>query len=148
MKLPGLNPAAWIITGLVGLHGATVQASSDISVSEAWVREAPPGARVLAGYARISNNGTTDVVLEDVSSDSFDMSMLHKSRMGEGHQMMMLHMKNVNIPAGQSIQFKPGGMHIMLMRPRKELKAGDDVLIVMKFGSGQVKKARFPVVRK
>lgn len=128
--------------------GMTVHASSDVSVSEAWVREAPPGSMSLAGYARISNSGTTDLSLEAVSSDSFGMSMLHMSQMGEGHQMMMHHMQNIKIPAGKSIQLKPGGMHIMLMRPQKELKAGDEVLILLKFDNGQVKEVRFPVVRK
>lgn len=134
-------------TGLILL--ANVLAVADgIIVADAWVREAPPGAHALAGYVKISNVGKEAVYLEGASSESFGMSMLHMSKMDKKKSITMHHMDKIHIPAGESVQLKPDGIHIMLMRPQREYKAGDTVIITLKFNGGLSKKTKFSVVRK
>ncbi len=40
----------------------------------------------------------------------------------------------IDIPAGKSVQLKPGGYHIMLIGLKKPLKVGDKVELNLKFG--------------
>lgn len=138
--------AALLAVALFNAGVAT--ASTDIKISEAWIREAPPGARSLAGYARISNNSNMDTYLEGASSSAFGMTMLHMSKMDSHHKMSMQHMDRITVPAGKSIELKPGGMHIMLMHPNKEFRAGDRISITLEFSDGVKKTVDFPVVKK
>lgn len=127
---------------------ATASSADSIKIQDPWIREAPPGSTALAGYVRISNRGNKKIYLENASSDAFGMAMIHKSMMNKDRQMTMMHMDKVEIPAGETVSLEPGGLHIMLMRPDKQYKAGDRVDISLQFSDGMSKKTSFVVKRK
>jgi copper(I)-binding protein len=58
---------------------AAASASAELVISQPWVREAPPTARVMAGYMNISNAGTTAVNVIAVSSPDFAKTELHRT---------------------------------------------------------------------
>lgn len=122
--------------------------AEDIVVSDAWIREAPPGAHTLAGYARISNKSSQDIMLLGVDSDVFGMIMLHQTRMDEHHNMTMHHMDGVKIPAKSFVELKPGAIHIMLMRPARDYRAGDKVILKLNFSGNVSRQVSFVVTRK
>ena len=99
-----------------------------LTVSGAWVREAPPHAEVSAAYLTLHNPGARDQTLTDVSSPQF------QSRMMNG-QVHMQRLEEVTIPAHGSVAFKPGDYHLMLIKPRQMLKSGDTVELTLKFKS-------------
>lgn len=39
----------------------------------------------------------------------------------------------VQIPGGDPVEFKPGGLHIMLVDLNRDLKAGDTISLTMSF---------------
>lgn len=107
-------------------------AHADVQVENAWVREAPPGARMLAAYLTLNNPGEQDLVLVEVQSTAFKHVMLHKSEVVDG-VARMIHMDEVVIPAGGSVQLQPGGLHLMMPAPEARLSAGDRVGLVLIF---------------
>jgi len=121
--------------------------AGDIVVEDAWIREAPPGAHVLAGYVKISNKSANDVQLLGVESDQFGMVMLHKTQMDQHHNMSMHHMEGVSIPARSTVELKPGEMHIMLMQPARDLRAGDKVSLRLRFSNNVTLTVSFVVRR-
>jgi copper(I)-binding protein len=59
--------------------------------------------------------------------------------MGEG-MMGMRPIARLEIPAGGSVELKPGGYHVMLIDLNQELKAGDKIEITLKFEkAGEIK---------
>ena len=50
----------------------------------AWIREAPPGAAVLAGYVEIRNDGKADVTLTSAQSEAFGEVEFHEMSMTDG----------------------------------------------------------------
>jgi hypothetical protein len=50
--------------------------------------------------------------------------------------MMMRQLEAVEIPAGGSVEFKPGGNHIMLIGLERPLVAGDRFPLTLKFEHG------------
>lgn len=58
--------------------------SQALAISKAWIRPAPPTARAMAGYFELSNTGDSDIVLVDVESPLFRMSMIHETVMEDG----------------------------------------------------------------
>ena len=58
----------------------------------------------------------------------------------EGDVFRMREVKGYDIPARGSFELKPGGAHLMLVDPKRPLKEGDKVPVVLKFEkAGEVK---------
>jgi copper(I)-binding protein len=110
-------------------------AQPDIQIENAWVREAPPSARMLAAYMTLKNSADQDKVLVEVQSPAFSHVMLHKSEVIDG-MARMIHLDEVVIPAGGSVQLEPGGLHLMMPAPETRLSAGDRVPLVLMFADG------------
>ena len=120
---------------VVGLWAGLAQAGGHLMVDNAWIREAPPGAAALAGYMTVMNHGDQPRMLVGASSPAFGKVMLHRTVMEEG-MAKMVHQHMVEIPAKGSLTFEPNGYHLMLMKPRQQLKAGDKVDITLEFKNG------------
>jgi copper(I)-binding protein len=119
-------------------------AGKGVVVSDAWVREAPPGATALGGFMVIKNNSNKVKSLVKASSPDFGMVQLHRT-MQVGDMMKMVHQKKIDIPANGSTVFKPGDYHIMLMKPKKSLKAGDHVMVTLGFADGSEMTVKYTV---
>jgi copper(I)-binding protein len=99
-----------------------------VEVQDAWVREGPPSVRVLAGYMQVHNRTDAPVAITGASSPAVDRIELHRTEMREG-VARMIEQERVEIPAGASVAFEPGGLHLMLFDPPEPLRAGDSVQI-------------------
>ncbi len=134
---------------LVFLLSLTVGAQplpDPLQVNEAWIREAPPNAMALAGYMTVTNSGTEDRQLIAVSSTDFERIELHRSELVEG-VARMIPQDRMPIPAAGRLVLKPGDYHLMLMHPRRSLKAGDEVNAILSFDNGEELPAVFRVKR-
>jgi copper(I)-binding protein len=123
---------------------AAAHTSGGIVVNDAWVREAPPVAKVLAAYLTIENHTDKDKVLTAVSSSSFDKIEIHKS-MQKGGMATMEQQKQLTVPAQGKVALEPGSFHLMLFTPAKTLKAGDKVDFTLKFQNGSTMTITAPV---
>jgi copper(I)-binding protein len=131
--------------GLI-LFGTAMHASAagHLVVENAWIRAAPPGARMLAGYALLKNAGDVPVVVTGASSADFGDVSLHESYSENGVERMRA-LDNIAIAPGASVAFAPGGRHFMLMDGRRMLKPGDAVKIRISTQSGSGASADFVV---
>lgn len=128
------------ILGLLLLSGdsaAVANPGACTPVAEqAWIRAAPPGATALAGYAVLRNPCAKPFVVIDVGSPDFAMGMIHETIVDKGVSRMR-HAKSLSLPVRGVLKFEPGGKHMMLMHPRRVLKEGDRVRLVLKLADGQ-----------
>ncbi len=115
-----------------------------VAVMNAWVREAYPGARVNAGYMTLVNAGSEALRLAKVESEAFETIEVHEMAMVDG-LMTMRELEDLVIPAKGQIRLQPGGMHLMLMGPTKELVAGQQVAMTLTFASGRQQTLRVEV---
>lgn len=120
-----------LLSALLFLNHA-VYAGAEIEVSDAWVREAPPSARMLAAFMVVRNTGDQEAVLTGVDSPDFNHVMLHQSIVVDGVARMQ-HQDTIRIPAGGSVSLEPGSFHLMMPAPEARLKAGDQVEFVLHF---------------
>jgi copper(I)-binding protein len=120
-----------LLSALLFLNQA-VYAGGEVEVTDAWVREAPPSARMLAAFMVIRNTGDQEAVLTGVDSPDFNHVMLHQSIMVDGVARMQ-HQDTIRIPAGGSVSLEPGSFHLMMPAPEARLKAGDQVEFLLHF---------------
>ena len=109
--------------------------AGEVTITDAWIAEAPPVSRVHAGYFRLHNGGDKAVTLKTVSSEMYDNIEMHLSIEKDGVSSMQW-LQHIEIPAGEDIAFAPGGYHLMLFRPVKRLKQGDTVKLQFGFADG------------
>lgn len=100
----------------------------NVSVDDAWIREAPPGAPVMAGYGEFSNDSDDTIELLTANSASFSRIEFHETRLANG-QMKMEKLETLQIPPASKLTLAPSGKHMMLFNPKKSLKAGDKIQI-------------------
>jgi copper(I)-binding protein len=135
-----LNLGWWLAFGCA----FNAHAAGRLVVENAWIRAAPPGAMMLAGYATLRNGGDAPLTISAAQSDEFGDISLHQSVEENGVEHMRA-LGKFEIAAGASVQFAPGGKHFMLMQPKHELHIGDKVKIHISTSSGEGADAEFVV---
>ena len=124
---------------LAGCSGSTASPAAGITVTDAWARSSSATASAGAAYATITNAGSAADALIGASSPAAATVELHETVvMGSpdasgGGMMGMQPVARVEIPAGGSLQLKPGSYHVMLIGLVKDLKAGDTIDLTLKF---------------
>jgi periplasmic copper chaperone A len=91
-------------------------ATSGPVVENAWVRQVPPAARMTAGYLQIHNPGDEPLVIVGAESALFQSIEVHGTVMADGVARMR-QQDAVTVPPGETVNFEPGGLHLMLMQP-------------------------------
>ena len=119
-------------------------ASTGLSITNAWIRSAPPGAPAMAGYAVISNLQNKANSIVAVSSPLFEEAMIHNTIIEDGIASMD-HIEELEIAAQASAVLKPLGTHLMLMEPVKPLNIGDIVPLNFELSSGETLETTFVV---
>ena len=139
-----------LVLGLLfaGLASASVGAAPGCTpvIEKPWVRAAPPGAGTLAGYLVLRNPCATAARLIGVESRDFGMPMIHRSATVDGVSRMRPAGDMMLAPGG-TLSFAPGGLHLMLMKPLRTLREGDQAGIRLVLADGRRVFARFPVRR-
>ncbi len=135
---------AWVWVALLALCG-NAHAEGKLGVTDAWIRPAPPGATMLAGYATLSNTGDAPLTVLAVQSPGFRMASLHETVVdGDVSRMRELH--RLVIEPGSTVALRPGGKHLMLMHPRKQIRVGEKVELTFLLTNGKRVETYFDVV--
>ena len=103
-------------------------AADAVSVGKPWVRATVPGQSVAGAYLDIT--AKADAVLVGVASPVAARAELHTMTM-DGGVMKMRPLDKLDLPAGKTVNLKPGGHHVMLIDIRRELKAGERVPLTL-----------------
>jgi copper(I)-binding protein len=117
----------FIIATLI-LAALSSPAFSQVSVKDAWVRATVPQQKSSGAFMQISS--PSDVRLVEVKSTAAGIVEIHEMKM-EGDVMKMKAVSGIAIAAGNTIELKPGGYHVMLMDLKQQLKAGETVPITL-----------------
>lgn len=109
----------------------------DLIISDAWIREMPPGPGMTAGYLQIENHGPGTVSLKAFSSEAFGRIEMHETREVDG-QVQMRPIETADIAPGDILQMAPGGRHLMLFEPAQPLKAGERRALTLLCANGEL----------
>ena len=125
--------------GAILLALAASAAWADIRVQQPYARATVPWQRAGGGYLQIENTGKVADRLLSVRADVSASAELHTMAM-DGDVMRMREVDGIDVPPGQRVELKPGGMHIMFMGLKAPLKAGDSFPATLTFQkAGDVK---------
>lgn len=109
---------------------ATAQTVRTPVITEAWARTTMPGQPVGGAYMKISSE--RDVTLFHVETDVAREVQVHTMHIDKGVMKMREH-GPLEIPAEKTVTLAPGGLHMMLLGLKQQLKIGDSISLVMTF---------------
>ncbi|QDP20005.1 copper chaperone PCu(A)C [Sphingomonas xanthus] len=89
------------------------QAGASVVVTDVWARATAPGQATGALYLTIDNPGATADELVALSTDRAATAMVHETRTENGLSRMRM-LERLAIPAGATVELRPGGTHVML----------------------------------
>ena len=107
-------------------------AQADLEFSNAWIRDLPATVPVRAGYMSIENTGDHKRYIISFQSDAFEKIEIHQTIEEDG-LMRMQQLDYLLISAGKKLELQPGGIHLMLINPLREIKPGDEINIWVSF---------------
>ncbi len=122
---------------------AAAPAWAQVTVENAWIRATPPGAKLAAGYLVIRNAGAADRLV-GVSSPAAERVETHTTT-HEGDVARMREAKGYDVPAGGTLELKPGGSHLMFVDIKAPLKEGTSVPAIIRFQRAGEIKVEFQV---
>ncbi|MEP1552500.1 MAG: copper chaperone PCu(A)C [Paraglaciecola sp.] len=99
---------------------------AELVVSDATVRLLPPGVPNTAAYFSIENLSKKTEVLIAASSSIADKAELH-NHVFINDMMRMQQQESIQIEPGETVHFKPGGLHIMLFGLNQKLEENQKV---------------------
>jgi copper(I)-binding protein len=99
-----------------------------------------------AGYATLRNAGDAPLQVLRIRSDAFGDVSLHATVIENGVARMR-EIDDLRIAPGEQVVLEPGGKHLMLMQPRRELAAGASATLIFDLDDGATTATAEFVVR-
>ncbi len=128
--LLSLVAAASIAACSSGTGGA---ASGAVTVTDAWARPSTGMDMASAAYLTITNGTAQDDALLSVATPAAGSPEIHESSADASGMMAMHPVDRVEIPAGQTVTFQPGGFHVMLNDLTADLTVGATIELTLTF---------------
>lgn len=113
--------------------GADTYKIGDITVAAPWSRATPGGAKVAGGYLKITNNGSAPERLVGATASAAGRVEIHEMSMVSGVMRMRPLNDGLTIKPGETIELKPGGLHVMFMDIKQPFKQGDAIKTTLQF---------------
>jgi len=104
----------------------SIPSFAQMKADDAWIRATVPGQTATGMFVRLTSD--QDVRLIAVSSPVAGLGEIHEMTM-DGEVMKMRAVDGIDLPAGQTVELKPGGLHIMLLDLKEPLQEGQNVLV-------------------
>lgn len=111
------------------------------------IRATAPGMKATGGYLLILNNTDTDELLVSASAEVSERTELHNMFEQDGVLRMRAVENGIEVPAGGSVELRPGGLHLMFMGLDRQLLPGEQFEVTLEFASGRRIVAQAMVMR-
>jgi len=134
--------ALMFVATLAAAMASAFAQTAQIQIASPWARATPGGATTAAAYMTIMSPTADRLV--GVSTPAAAKAELHTMTM-TGTVMKMRQIAAIDLPAGQPVTLKPGGMHIMLTGLAQPLKQGQSFPLTLTFAKGGTREVTVAV---
>ncbi len=121
-----------VLAAFLALAGCQQAQGDGVEIKDVWARPGIAGGNT-AVYFNLENPTAESEMLMSAASDAAETVQLHMSRMEASGMMSMHEQESVEIPAGETVAFKPGGLHVMMIGLKNDLAAGDTIEVTLNF---------------
>jgi hypothetical protein len=142
------SPATLIVPVPAALAQEAAQPleAGDLIISAYRTKAMLPGQPAGGGFLTITNEGASADRLLAASSPNAGMVEIHTMEVVNDVMTMRPVEGGVEIPAGGTVELKPGGMHLMFMAVTEPFKQGGQVPLSLEFERAGKVELTLPVV--
>ena len=119
-------------------------ALAEVVVSDPWARASILASRPGAAYLTLHSDA--DDRLLSATTPVADHVMIRASETGADSVTRMIHLDALDLEAGQTVRFAPGGMHLMLLGLAGKLDEGASFPLTLTFESAGAITLEVPVL--
>jgi len=121
----------FFVTAALAATAFASASAQTIDVKDAWVRTSVPGQKATGAFMKITARDGSRLVA--ASSPVAGITEVHEMKM-DGNIMKMRALENgLELPAGKTVELKPGGFHVMLMDLKAPLAKDSTVPLTLVF---------------
>jgi copper(I)-binding protein len=113
---------------LAALLFAAFPVMAQVTVKDPWVRATVSAQKATGAFMQITS--AQDARLVEARSPVAGVVEVHEMVM-EKDVMKMRAVKGLDLPAGKTVELKPGGYHVMLMDLKEQMKEGATVPVTL-----------------
>ena len=138
-----LHTTALVSTLAAALASAPAWAqSAAVQVEGAWARASVQGQKATGAFMRLTAQDGARLVRAE--SPAAGVTEVHEMKM-EGDIMKMRAIPALDLPAGKTVELKPGGYHVMLMDLKAPLAKGSNVPVTLVFQDAKGAETQLPL---
>lgn len=145
MKPTVIMLCALALTSLVTAASANDYKLDTLEIRQPWARATPKGAKTAAGYLAIKNTGSTPDRLTGGSLADAGGVQVHEMIMDHGVMKMRPLPDGLEIKPGETVELKPGGVHLMFTDLKARLVKGQSVKGTLTFAHAGTVDVEFAI---
>jgi copper(I)-binding protein len=146
-----LRQLGWLLMlgSALAIHGQRANAQTEhlIIVDNAQIVLGPPTMTMHGGYFELSNKTQNAITVTGVSSKDYRRVEIHRSKIENGVATME-PIDRLTLEAGQSLSFEAGGLHLMLIQPKRALAPSDQLSLTLHLADKRNVSVPFKVMRR
>lgn len=123
MKFKALALIAALATGTVF--------AQTVEVKDAWARTSVPGQKATGAFMKLTAKDGAKLVA--ISTPAAAVAEVHEMKMDGDVMKMRAVSGGLDLPAGKTVELKPGGYHVMLMDLKAALPKDSSVPMTLTF---------------
>lgn len=121
--------------------------AGDLEIGSGWVRAMLPGQPAGGGFFIVTNNGASADRLVAAASPKAGRVEIHTMEIVNDVMVMRPVEGGLEIPAGGTVELKPGGLHIMFMEVAEPYREGTTVPVTLEFEKAGKVDVELPVLK-
>lgn len=134
--------AAVFALALAGFTLPALAQDAGLAVQDPWVRATVPNQHATGVFMRLTSAQAGRLV--GVESQAAKHVEVHEMAM-QDNVMKMRQVAGIDLPAGQAVDLKPGGYHVMLIDLARPISPGDHVSLTLIVEDAARQQRRVPV---
>lgn len=123
-----MNKAAALAAALAFSSALSSAAFAQVTARDPWVRGTVAQMTATGAFMQLTAAG--DARLVGAASPVAGLVEIHEMRM-QDNVMRMRAVAGIDLPAGKTVELRPGGLHVMLMDLKRPLQEGDTVPLTL-----------------
>lgn len=132
-----------LLTAALALGIASTSFASEVMVKDPYVRAMAPGQKMTAAFMHITADSDRRIVA--ATSDIASKVELHTGYVEDGVMRMRQLEDGIELPSGEMVMLKPGGLHVMFIGVTEPVAEGDEVNLTLEFANGETQAITAPV---
>jgi copper(I)-binding protein len=126
-----MKTASIVIAASLALGLSAPLFAQTVEISGVWARATVPGQKATGAFMHLTSKSGARLVA--ASTPVAGVAEVHEMKLEEGVMRMRAVPGGLELPAGKTVELKPGGYHLMLMDLKQPLQKDSTIALTLIF---------------